>query len=61
MYTQYSINLEIAQDRRREMLAEAERARLARQARSLARISQPRQSRRRAWQLVSQPVPQAQS
>ena len=61
MYTHYSINFEVAQDRRREMLAEAERARLARHARCLAHASQPPQSRRRAWRLLRQLVPQAQS
>jgi hypothetical protein len=61
MYIQYSINFEVAQDRRREMLAEAEGARLARHAISLARVSQPRQSRRRARRLLRQLVPQAQS
>jgi len=59
MYT--SITFQVAQDRRRDMLAEAERARLARQARSLAQASQPSASRRRARQLVRQLRPQAQS
>jgi hypothetical protein len=61
MYTQYSINLGVAQDRRREMLADAERARMARYARSLAQVSQPPQSRRGARQLLRRLVPQAQS
>jgi hypothetical protein len=57
----YSINFEVAQDRRREMLAAAERARLVRHARSVARESQPQQSRRRVRKLLPQLRPQAQS
>jgi hypothetical protein len=58
----YSINFEVAQDRRREMLAAAERARLVRHARSVAReSSQPQQSRRRVRKLLPQLRPQAQS
>ena len=61
MFTHHIITIQFAQDRRRDMLAEAERARLARRARSLALVSQPSVSRRRAWQLVRQLRPQAQS
>lgn len=61
MYTHHSITFQVAQDRRRDMLAEAERARLARQARSLSPASRPSASRRRAWQLVRQLRLQAQS
>lgn len=61
MYTHHSITLQVAEDRRRDMLAAAERARLARQARTVARTRQPRSSSRGGWQLVWQPRPQAQS
>jgi len=61
MFTHHIITMQVAQDRRRDMLAEAERARLARQARSLALASQPSASRRRAWQLVRQLRTQAQT
>lgn len=61
MYIHDSITFQVAGDKRRDLLAEAERARLARQARSLARASQPRASRRSARQLVRQLRPQAQS
>jgi hypothetical protein len=61
MYTHHSITLQVAEDRRRDMLAAAERARLARQARTVARARQPRSSRRGVWQLVWQLRPQAQS
>ena len=60
MFTHHIITMQVAQDRRRDMLAEAERARLARQVRSLALASQPSASRRSAWQLVRQLRPQAQ-
>jgi len=61
MFTHHFITIQVVQDRRRDMLAEAERARLARRARSLARVTQPSASRCRAWQLVRQLRPQAQS
>ncbi len=41
MYTHHSITFQVAQDRRGDMLAQAEPARLARQTRSLAHASQP--------------------
>jgi hypothetical protein len=61
MYANHSITLQLAQNKRRDMLAEAERARLGRQASSLTRQSQPRPNRRSARRLVWQLRPQAQS
>ena len=61
MYTHHSITVQIAQDRRRDMLAAAERARLARQARSLKSTSQPPATSRRAWRLIRELRPQTES
>jgi hypothetical protein len=61
MYTNDSVNFQVAQNKRRDMLAEGERARLGRQACSLTRQSQPRPSRRSRRRLVRQLRPQAQS
>jgi len=61
MFTHDGITFQMAQDRRREMVAAAERARLARQARSLAPTPRHPQSRRRARQPIRRLRPQAQS
>jgi hypothetical protein len=61
MYIHDSITFQVAGYKRQDLLAESERARLARQARLAAPKSQPRASRRSARQLVRQLRPQAQS
>jgi hypothetical protein len=61
MYTHHSISLQVANNRKRDLLAEAERARLARQAVSVTRVSQPPARRRSARRLIRQLLPQAQS
>ena len=61
MYANDCITFQLAQYKRRDMLAEAERARLGRQASSLTRRSQPRPNRRAARRLVRQLRPQTQS
>jgi hypothetical protein len=60
MYFHDTITSQNGLARRRDMLARAERARLGRQAKSLALAANPPASRRRAWQLVRPLRPQAQ-
>ena len=54
MYSHYSMSVQAAETRQRDLMAEAERERRVRQRRSPAPASPPPASRRsrRAWQLV---------
>jgi hypothetical protein len=61
MYNHYSLTLAVGQARHREMVAAAERARLVRRAKSLARVAAPPRTQRRVRHLLRQLRPQAQS
>jgi hypothetical protein len=58
----HSISYQVAQERQRDMLAEGQRERRARQSRPTATPQAPRgRDNRRVWQLGHQLRPQAQS
>ena len=63
MYTHYSMSVQAAKDRQRQLMAEAERERRARQLRHPAPAFQPPATHRsrRAWKLAQLLRAQAQS
>jgi hypothetical protein len=57
----HTITYQVTQEKQRDMMAEADRERRARQARSVLAAEAPRRYRRRPWQLARALRTQAQS